>query len=202
MRLRLKLKPKWLLGELRHFPGLTRLSAFRFDRLSSIPEEIFKLSALTYLDLSFNTLSSLSSSIGRLTHLQRLDLYDNMLTTLPIELNQLTELTEFFIANNPIEIVPEELQNSPIAVIRNEPLIRAAKTIPRVPAAILEQPPLAVITAPAVAAIEQKPAPAIAIAKPEESISLFQQLTSCFSSLLQQIYLLVSRLFAFLRIST
>ncbi len=52
-------------------------------RLSSIPEQIGDLTALTSLNLACNRLTILPEQIGNLTALTSLDLSDNRLTALP-----------------------------------------------------------------------------------------------------------------------
>ncbi len=198
-------RPVWLLEELSYFPGIKKLDASRLDGLSVIPEHIFNRTMLTELDLSYSGLKTLSPSIARLTNLQSLLLHNTGVRTLPIELNQLTQLTSFSVEW--LEAVPEELQNSPIAAIRNNKKIQQARTIPRaIPNAVPEisQSPQAIMAVPAAIDLKQAPA-AIPIAvekQPEEPISLFQQLISCCTSLFQGIYSAFCRLFAFLRIST
>ncbi|XP_035665269.1 leucine-rich repeat and IQ domain-containing protein 4-like [Branchiostoma floridae] len=51
--------------------------------LTSIPEEVFDITDLEYLDVSNNKLSSIPEAIGRLQKLSRLAVSGNMLTSLP-----------------------------------------------------------------------------------------------------------------------
>ena len=55
------------------------------NQLSSLPQEIGKLTSLQLLDLRSNQLSSLPQEIGKLTSLQLLDLSNNQLSSLPQE---------------------------------------------------------------------------------------------------------------------
>lgn len=68
-----------------------------------IPSDLYRLTALTSLDLSqnFGILGWLAPDVGQLSNLKRLDLSSNTLTsTLPSEIGQLTDLEIFRINDN------------------------------------------------------------------------------------------------------
>ena len=70
--------------------------------LTSLPEEIYKLSQLTKLSLNLNCLSSLPAEIGNLTMLNELMLDGNRLTNLPDTLIINLKTVEVSIEDNPV----------------------------------------------------------------------------------------------------
>src|SRR3990167_6323890 len=70
---------------------LTTLDVFS-NQLTALPDAIWELHALKYLQVSNNRLTSLPAEIGRLQALQRLDLDHNQLTSLPAEIGGLRAL--------------------------------------------------------------------------------------------------------------
>ena len=79
------------------------------NQLSSLPQEIVKLTSLQSLYLSYNQLSSLPQEIVELTSLQSLDLSYNQLSSLPPEIVKLEQLKTIDLRGNPIPIPPEIL---------------------------------------------------------------------------------------------
>ena len=77
--------------------------------LSSIPEQIGGLNALTRLDLSINQLTTLPESIGGLNALTSLNLGVNQLTTLPESIGGLTALTSLNLFSNQLTTLPESI---------------------------------------------------------------------------------------------
>jgi len=75
-------------------------------RLSSIPEQIGELTALTSLDLSVNQLTTLPESIGGLNALTSLDLSVNQLTALPESIGGLNALTNLYLSGNQLTPSP------------------------------------------------------------------------------------------------
>ncbi|MCX6182597.1 MAG: leucine-rich repeat domain-containing protein [Bacteroidetes bacterium] len=71
-------------------------------KLSKVPIEIFKLTALEYLDLSGNKLDSIPKEIGQLKNLKVLILDGNKLEALPEELYQLKNLQVLRLGKNNI----------------------------------------------------------------------------------------------------
>jgi len=78
--------------------------------LSTLPDWIGQLTALTILYLNDNQLTEIPDSIGQLTALTTLWLNDNQLSTVPDSIGQLTTLTDLrlngnrFLASPPIEV--------------------------------------------------------------------------------------------------
>jgi internalin A len=82
--------------------------------LTSLPEEIFKLSKLRSLNLSHNELSILPESITQLKSLEILYLNDNQFSTIPKPVTQLQNLTILDCSYNVLGVLPEsftQLQN-------------------------------------------------------------------------------------------
>ena len=88
------------------------------QRLTTLPPELGRLTALTRLDLANNRLTTLPPEIGQLTALTQLFLINNQLTTLPPELGRLTALRELFLAGNPLQEPPLEVAKQGVATIR------------------------------------------------------------------------------------
>jgi Leucine-rich repeat (LRR) protein len=60
--------------------------------LSFIPNELFALQSLEFLNLSKNKISSIDSKIENLVNLKTLDISDNSLMEIPTEFMKLTKL--------------------------------------------------------------------------------------------------------------
>ena len=92
-------------------PGIEQLQSLDLDsnRLSTLPTEIGRLTALTWFDLRNNQLSTLPPEIGRLTALTRLWLSNNRLSTLPTEIGRLTALTSLWLNDNQLSTLPAEI---------------------------------------------------------------------------------------------
>ena len=87
---------------------LTALTTLRLsdNQLTSLSSEVGCLTALTELNLSYNQLTSLPSEMGCLTALTRLGLSYNELTSLPAEVGNITALTELYLSNNQLTSLP------------------------------------------------------------------------------------------------
>ena len=79
------------------------------NQLTTLPESIGGLTALTSLDLSDNRLTALPESIGGLTALTSLYLFRNRLTTLPESIGGLTALTSLYLFCNRLTALPESI---------------------------------------------------------------------------------------------
>ena len=87
-------------------PGGSRTS-FSFNE--RLPEELWTLSALTYLDLDNTSTGSIPSSIQSLQNLQSLSLCDNKINHLPPEIGNLRDLEFLDLSNNDLEGLPPEI---------------------------------------------------------------------------------------------
>ncbi len=81
------------------------------NKLTEIPEEVFKLINLKVLKLNYNKISHLPESLGNLTNLNELYLSGNQLTSLPEFLGNLTNLNELYLSENQLTSLPESLGN-------------------------------------------------------------------------------------------
>jgi len=88
--------------------GATELSLM-VQGLTEIPPELFKLTHLTWLDLSNNYLSQLPQEIGQLTKLTLLLLHNNKLSSFPLEVCQLRNLRALSLDQNHLSFLPIEL---------------------------------------------------------------------------------------------
>ena len=77
--------------------------------LTGIPDRVFELANLRYLDLRDNRLTSLPPEIGQLTRLENLFLGDNKLTNVPPQLGALSHLNSLDLNNNLLRRLPAEL---------------------------------------------------------------------------------------------
>jgi Leucine-rich repeat (LRR) protein len=78
-------------------------------QLAEVPQELFQLSDLHYLDLSYNQLTELPPELGQLSNLRVLGLIYNQLAELPPELGQLPNLQELYLYSNQLTALPPEL---------------------------------------------------------------------------------------------
>ena len=74
--------------------------SLRWNRLKSLPNELFNLVQLEILELNNNALEALPSEIGNLKKLKQLNLNINSLKTLPKEIVNLKRLEVLNIKNN------------------------------------------------------------------------------------------------------
>jgi internalin A len=79
------------------------------NQLTAVPDSIGQLTALTELDLSGNQLTEVPDSIGQLTALTYLNLSDNQLTEVPDSIGQLTALTYLNLSDNQLTEVPDSI---------------------------------------------------------------------------------------------
>ncbi|MBS0586076.1 MAG: leucine-rich repeat domain-containing protein, partial [Verrucomicrobia bacterium] len=90
---------------------LTALTELRLynNQLTTIPDTIGQLRALTWLNLSHNQLTTIPDTIGQLRTLTWLGLSFNQLTTIPDTIGQLTALTELRLCNNQLTTIPDTI---------------------------------------------------------------------------------------------
>ncbi|MBP7710052.1 MAG: leucine-rich repeat domain-containing protein [Rickettsiales bacterium] len=79
--------------------------------LSSLPKEIWNLTALKVLNLAGNELNTIPAEIGNLTALEVLDLFANELNTIPPQIGGLTALRELRLEANQLNTVPPQIEN-------------------------------------------------------------------------------------------
>lgn len=87
---------------------LTELIVDRND-LAVVPDVIFELESLKFLELVITGISEIPSEIGNLKNLRILGLGYNQIKTLPEELGNLENLTYLDLSNNQIEVIPTEI---------------------------------------------------------------------------------------------
>jgi Leucine-rich repeat (LRR) protein len=79
--------------------------------LDVVLPEVFRLSNLVRLDLSFNNIVKLSPQVKQLGNLQQLWLNDNPIRELPLEVSECLQLREIDVRNTFIITLPRELAN-------------------------------------------------------------------------------------------
>jgi Leucine-rich repeat (LRR) protein len=83
-------------------------------KLTSIPDEVFRLKHLEVLNLSYNALSSIPAAISGLRNLKTLKLYSNQITIFPEAVRTLPNLTSLSLVMNKMAEIPDwisQLQN-------------------------------------------------------------------------------------------
>jgi hypothetical protein len=74
--------------------------------LTDLPDELFELTHLKYLDLESNFLAVLPAGIGKLTGLEDLVVYSNRLNSLPQSMSNLRKLRALEISENRFDSIP------------------------------------------------------------------------------------------------
>ena len=89
------------------------------NRLTAIPQEIFQLTNLKELHISFNQITAIPDAIAQLANLTTLNLDSNQITAIPDAIAQLADLTTLSLSYNPLPIPPEILndRSNPAAII-------------------------------------------------------------------------------------
>lgn len=77
--------------------------------LTVLPDQLWELRSLKYLDLSGNALSTLPSEIGKLTKLEFLDVSGNAIRTLPRSIAHLNSLESLLLSGNKLTALPEAI---------------------------------------------------------------------------------------------
>lgn len=88
---------------------LQRLQINQGWRITSLPENLEDLKALTELSIRENELTSLPNSICQLTALKRLDLWRNKLRQLPPDIGNLSELESLKVQENQLTSLPDSI---------------------------------------------------------------------------------------------
>lgn len=94
----------------------TRLVARRrnyMGRIREIPDWLYELNNLEWIDLANNQIGRISSDVAQLTKLRGLVLSGNVLRSVPSEVFSLDSLQVLALAGNALETLPEELPNVP-----------------------------------------------------------------------------------------
>jgi Leucine-rich repeat (LRR) protein len=84
--------------------------------LTSIPDELYGMTTLESLYVSFNSITgSLSTRLGQLTNIEEFYIFGNHLTgTIPTNVGLLTQLTDFVVAGNSLSgELPSEFSSLP-----------------------------------------------------------------------------------------
>ena len=79
--------------------------------MTTVPDEVARLTNLEELRLQYNALTRVSVGVGALELLRVLDLHDNQLETLPDEVGQLTALQQLWLYNNRLTTLPATCSN-------------------------------------------------------------------------------------------
>jgi Leucine-rich repeat (LRR) protein len=82
--------------------------SLRWNRLTSLPDELFNLQQIEVLELNNNILEYISSQIGKMIDLKHLNLNINNLKLLPKEIIQLKQLEMLNIKNNKHLVLDDE----------------------------------------------------------------------------------------------
>ncbi|KAG9069309.1 hypothetical protein KI688_010208 [Linnemannia hyalina] len=97
------------------------------NRLTDLPDQIFRLPSLRELDVSQNRLTEISGLIGMLgLTLEELFLQSNQLQSLPQQLGRLTRLRLLDIADNQLGCIPVEVQRLVSESLMSERMLRRA----------------------------------------------------------------------------
>ncbi|KAI8093775.1 uncharacterized protein BX664DRAFT_278911 [Halteromyces radiatus] len=84
----------------KYFQCLTTIQ-LQNNYLTSLPRELWRLTALRKLNVGHNQLAEIPADIGHLTQLEELYLHNNQLTTLPCQLGRLLSLEVLDVTHNP-----------------------------------------------------------------------------------------------------
>lgn len=80
-------------------------------KLTQIPEEIFKFTNLTHLNLNSNQLSELPEEFSKLINLRKLYLKNNRFNAFPEVVSTFNELTKLDLSQNNIHSIPNKISN-------------------------------------------------------------------------------------------
>ncbi|MBN2893362.1 MAG: leucine-rich repeat domain-containing protein [Bacteroidales bacterium] len=82
---------------------------YKDNNFSELPKELFKLTNLKYLNLTFCQIDTLPLEIGNLNNLTRLYINNNQLSSLPPEIGNLINLIELVLYSNQLSTLPLEI---------------------------------------------------------------------------------------------
>lgn len=89
-----------------------------FQGISSLPEDITKLTSLSSLYLTGNKFTVFPMVVLKLKNLHRLDINANQITSIPKEITTLPSLEILTITGNNIKSLPPEITSSGISIIK------------------------------------------------------------------------------------
>jgi len=96
--------------EIGKLTNLRRLSLYK-NQITVLPDAIGNLIKLTILDLHANQIIAIPNTFGKLTNLTSLNLAANQITTLPDTIGNLTKLTFLNLSFNKISDLPDAIRN-------------------------------------------------------------------------------------------
>ena len=79
------------------------------NRLTTIPKEIFQLTNLKELNISYNQITTIPDEITNLSNLTSLYLNSNKITAIPDEIANLSNLTTLDLSSNKITVIPDTI---------------------------------------------------------------------------------------------
>jgi small GTP-binding protein len=89
------------------------------NRITQVPDAVYKLKNLRRLSLANNQISKLSSRLSELTKLTYLNLSNNNLTDISEKIANMPSLIELYLDDNPFDMLPPEIVARGINAIRN-----------------------------------------------------------------------------------
>ncbi len=101
---------------------LTRLRYLNFSRtaLASFSESFCALSSLTSLSLMGNKISSFPTRLSSLVQLKELHLQENFISEIPVDILYLTNLERLNLLHNPLTSVPTDLTKLLTGLVKNK----------------------------------------------------------------------------------
>ena len=89
---------------------LTHLSIFKCRLKGEIPEEVFQLQHLAYLDIRENSIAEIPEQIKNLKQLRYLDIRINAINKLPVAFAELSKLERLYLGQNRFANIPQEVE--------------------------------------------------------------------------------------------
>ncbi|WP_289055086.1 leucine-rich repeat domain-containing protein [Carboxylicivirga marina] len=86
---------------------VTHLSIFKSRLKGHIPQELFELTKLKYIDIRDNEITKIPEDISRLKSLKYIDIRINKLSDLPQSISYLKDLERLYLGQNDYKSVPE-----------------------------------------------------------------------------------------------
>jgi Leucine-rich repeat (LRR) protein len=108
----------WKVVDMLHH-RLTEKLKLSWNRLATLPENMFLCSYLRHLDLSHNKFKEIPESILCLRFLTHLDMCENQLCSIPDDISRLESLKSLLVANNNIRVIPPAIGKMRSLVLLN-----------------------------------------------------------------------------------